>query len=308
MIDLLARLKDVRACGHNRWAARCPAHDDHDPSLSIAHRERKWLVHCFASCSIEAITSAIGLTIADLFDDAPPHSRQRTLPDIRRGDARHEDEGAEICRRMDAARRIWGAARPRNMARVDAYLAWRCLARPLTGHIRFHTGVWHKETGGEWPAMVWLITDGVSGKPLGVHVTFLDNTGVGKAPITPAKKTFGLIRGGVIRLTPPPPPESGEWLVIAEGVETALSAVAAGSSHAWAAISSGNMKRSLDLPEGVRAVIIISDMDDDGGVAAARVLAQRLSRQGRKIRIAQPPEGLDLNDLLIGKAAEEVAA
>jgi hypothetical protein len=43
-------------------------------------------VHCFAGCSIEAITSAIGLAIADLFDDAPPHSRQRTLADIHGGD------------------------------------------------------------------------------------------------------------------------------------------------------------------------------------------------------------------------------
>jgi hypothetical protein len=306
MIDLLARLKGVRTCGRDRWMAECPAHDDHDPSLSIARRDDKWLLHCFASCSIETITSAIGLTIADLFDDAPPHPRQRTLGDLRRNDARHEDERAEKCRRMDAARRIWRAARPGNMSRVDAYLASRCLVRPLTGHIRFHTGVWHKQTGREWPAMVWLITDSVTGNPLGVHVTFLDDAGVGKAPITPAKKTFGLIRGGVIRLTSPTA-DSSEPLILAEGLETALSALSARYAYAWAAISSGNMK-VIDLPEDVRTVIVIADMDDDGGMAAARVLAQRLSRQGRNVRIAPPPPGLDLNDLLTGKAAEEVAA
>jgi hypothetical protein len=43
-------------------------------------------------------------------------------------------------------------------------------------------------------------------------------------------------------------------------------------------------------------------------MAAARILAQRLSEQGRNVRIAQPPEGLDLNDLLLaGKAVEETA-
>jgi DNA primase len=307
MIDLLARLKGVRACGRDRWTAMCPAHDDHDPSLSVAHRDRKWLVHCFASCSIETITSAIGLTIADLFDDAPPHPRQRTLGDLRRGDARHEDERAEKCRRMDAARRIWRAARPGNMAQVDAYLASRCLVRPLTGHIRFHAGVWHKQTGREWSAMVWLISDGVTAKPLGVHVTYLDDAGVSKAPITLAKKTFGLIRGGVIRLTPPPPADSGKPLILAEGLETALSALSAGYAYVWAAISSGNMK-VINLPEDIRAVIIVADMDEDGGMAAARILAHRLSQQGRNVRIAQPPRGLDLNDLLTRKAAEEVAA
>jgi hypothetical protein len=67
MIDLLPRPKSVRACGH----------DDHDPSLSIAHRNGRWLVKCFAGCRVEA--SAIGLTIADLFDDAPP-ARWLTTP------------------------------------------------------------------------------------------------------------------------------------------------------------------------------------------------------------------------------------
>jgi hypothetical protein len=270
--------------------------------LRIYRRQPDFAGFKCARCGIEGSVSNV----------AHSQRHRRTSVETHRVDptvdaALREDERTEIARRMDAARRIWREARRYDMDRVDAYLASRCLARPLTGHIRFHTGVRHKETGREWPAMVWLITDGVTGKPLGVHVTFLDDTGVGKAPITPAKKTFGLIRGGVIRLTPAPPADSGEPLILAEGLETALSALSAGYAYAWAAISSGNMK-VIDLPEDVQTVIVIADMDDDGGTAAARVLAQRLSRQGRNVRIAQPPPGLDLNDLLIGKAAEEVAA
>jgi hypothetical protein len=79
MIDLLPRLKSVRACRRDRWTARRPAHDDHDPSLSIAHRDGPWLVKCFAGCPVEAIASDIGLTVADLFDDAPP-TRWLTTP------------------------------------------------------------------------------------------------------------------------------------------------------------------------------------------------------------------------------------
>jgi hypothetical protein len=69
------------------------------------------------------------------------------------------------------------------------------------------------------------------------------------------------------------------------------------------------MKGSLDLPVDVRSVVIVADVDDGGiGMAAARVLAGRLSRQGRRVRIAPPPQGLDLNDVLTGNVADEEAA
>jgi hypothetical protein len=312
MIDLPARLKGVRRSGRDRWAARCPAHDDRSPSLSVAHSEGKWLLHCFAGCSIDAITTALGLKVSDLFDDA--YSRRRPLADAYLVDPvadamRREEERAEIARRIDGAGRIWRKSRRHGIGRLDAYLASRCLTRPQTGHMRFHAGVWHKESGRKWPAMVCLITDGVTGEARGVHATFLDDVGVGKAPIDPDKKTFGIVRGGVIRLTPRPPPGSGEPLVIAEGIETALTALAAGSYFVWAAITCGNMK-VIDLPTDIRSVVIVADMDDGGiGLADARVLAERLSRQGRRIRIARPPQGSDLNDLLrAGKDDEESAA
>jgi hypothetical protein len=44
-------------------------------------------------------------------------------------------------------------------------------------------------------------------------------------------------------------------------------------------------------------------------MAAARDLAGRLHRQGRRVRIAMPPvPGADLNDVLTGKADEEAVA
>jgi hypothetical protein len=267
---------------------------------------------CFAGCPVEAITAAIGLTVADLFDDAPTHPHRRTWVDARRVDPnadamRREEDRADVARRLDTARHIWRQARRREWERLDAYLASRGVSRPPTGHVRFHAGVWHRESGRSWPAMVWLITNSITGEPLGCHVTFLDDASVGKAPVEPEKKSFGLVRGGVIRLTPLPSMDGEEPLILAEGVETALSALAAGHGHAWAAVSSGNMK-AIDLSDDIRAVIIIADMDDARGMAAARVLAQRLSRQGRNVRIAQPPQGLDLNDVLAGKAVGEVAA
>ncbi len=41
------------------WKACCPAHDDHNPSLSITERDGKILVHCHAGCSQESVISAL---------------------------------------------------------------------------------------------------------------------------------------------------------------------------------------------------------------------------------------------------------
>jgi hypothetical protein len=50
------------------YQARCPAHDDRDPSLSLAEGDDgRVLLYCHAGCSVEAITSAIGVRMRDLF-------------------------------------------------------------------------------------------------------------------------------------------------------------------------------------------------------------------------------------------------
>jgi len=48
--------------------ALCPAHDDHDPSLSVSEGDGgKVILHCFAGCELEAILDAAGLGWSDLF-------------------------------------------------------------------------------------------------------------------------------------------------------------------------------------------------------------------------------------------------
>jgi putative DNA primase/helicase len=55
-------------------------------------------------------------------------------------------------------------------------------------------------------------------------------------------------------------------------------------------------------------VIVLAD-GDEAGEAAARDCAFRWKRQGRPVRIARPPRGMDFNDLLVncGPSNEEVA-
>ena len=64
---LLDRLSGVRPTGTGRWIARCPAHEDHSPSLSIRDVGDRMLVHCFSGCPVGDVLSAVGLTLADLY-------------------------------------------------------------------------------------------------------------------------------------------------------------------------------------------------------------------------------------------------
>jgi len=76
--DLLARLDGVRRSGRG-WMARCPAHDDTRPSLTVNEGHSGLLLTCQSRrCSIEAITAALGLSVADIFydSDLPPHTRR----------------------------------------------------------------------------------------------------------------------------------------------------------------------------------------------------------------------------------------
>lgn len=70
--DVLSRFEGIRKTGTTTWIARCPAHDDHRPSLSIAvGRDDRVLVHCHAGCAYSEILEAADLESHDLI---PGHS------------------------------------------------------------------------------------------------------------------------------------------------------------------------------------------------------------------------------------------
>lgn len=69
---LLSRLEGVRATGPGRWVARCPAHQDRSPSLSVRELDDRVLIHDFAGCSASDVLAAVGLSLRDLFEDRQP--------------------------------------------------------------------------------------------------------------------------------------------------------------------------------------------------------------------------------------------
>ena len=95
---------------------------------------------------------------------------------------------------------------------------------------------------------------------------------------------------------------AGDVLMVGEGIETCLAAMQAtrpsGLGGALHFRSAGS--RSA---QDVRDVIVLAD-GDEAGEAAARDAALRWKREGRRVRIAHPPEGMDFNDMLLGAAPE----
>jgi hypothetical protein len=112
---------------------------------------------------------------------------------------------------------------------------------------------------------------------------------------------LGPCRGGAVRLAEP-----ADVLIVGEGIETCLAAMQATGHAAWAALSTSGLRR-LDLPKGVRDVIVLAD-GDDPGEAAAQVCAWRWEQESRRVRIARPPQGLDFNDLLLGRVSRTEGA
>ena len=79
--EILARLDAVRSRGANKSSARCPAHADRSPSLSLRVAEDgRILVHCFAGCTVHEICRALGLSVGELFPDPPKKGRKGASP------------------------------------------------------------------------------------------------------------------------------------------------------------------------------------------------------------------------------------
>ena len=70
--QVLERLREVTGKEPRRsgkgWSARCPAHDDKKPSLSVGvGADGKVLLRCHAGCPIETILGELGMTVSELF-------------------------------------------------------------------------------------------------------------------------------------------------------------------------------------------------------------------------------------------------
>lgn len=78
---VLDRIEKPRQRQPGQYSARCPAHADKGPSLSIREtQEGAVLLHCFAGCTPIEIVNAMALELRDLFPprEPPANAPKRT--------------------------------------------------------------------------------------------------------------------------------------------------------------------------------------------------------------------------------------
>lgn len=113
-----AELVQARRTGVGKWQARCPAHNDRSPSLSIrAGDDDRVLVLCRAGCSLDSILAALKLARRDLFAGPAPSPQQaatlRAALKARQSAARAERKARQVAldreRKLDAVKEALGA-------------------------------------------------------------------------------------------------------------------------------------------------------------------------------------------------------
>ena len=170
--EKIAKALRGRKCGQG-WVARCLAHDDHHPSLSIHEKDGTVLVHCHAGCDQSDVIAS--LRRRGLWGDSGASRPRKARLDV--NGPPQIDEGDLERRRFAVS--IWRSAVPAHGTPVETYLAPRGLTLPPTPSLRFHPRLRHRPAGGTWPGMVALVMRGTDGTPLGIHRTFLDLDGTG---------------------------------------------------------------------------------------------------------------------------------
>lgn len=279
----------VRACGGELYAGGRralipgPGHSRQDRSVSLYETDDgRVLVHCFSPRDDWRAVAAWLKTHGLERSERPPASDGAPTPPRPEG--------------LDRARTIWSEARPVEGTYAERYLALRAIPPTfrMSAALRFHPGVTSLDDHRRRPALVAAIAD-AAGALQGVQVTLLSPTGAGKAAIATPRRVIGAMRGGAVKLMP-----AGPDLVLAEGVETALSAAAVFGVSAWAALSASNLA-AFTPPDVVERLIIAADRDAPG-LDAAETLAARLADR-LEVSIRSPDYFEDWNAAAMAQAS-----
>jgi len=102
--DFISRFPGARKTGNGKWSAKCPAHEDRDPSLSLGVLpDGRILIHCHAGCEPLAVLGAVGLDLSDLFPDKGLADYMRGWFNRRAREARINEERIVAIARADLA-------------------------------------------------------------------------------------------------------------------------------------------------------------------------------------------------------------
>ncbi|MBS3024444.1 DUF7146 domain-containing protein [Acidiphilium multivorum] len=187
----------------------------------------------------------------------------------------------------EAARRLFALSLRIAGTLAETYLRNRSITAPLADvpALRFHPVCFYRahdvaprET---WPALIAAVTD-PHGAITGVHRTWLDRDGAGKAPIATPRRALGHLLGNAVRFG-----MASDVMIAGEGIETMLSLRCVLPDMRMAAALSANHLAALSLPPALRRLYIARD-NDTAGRHAAMCLRDRARAGGIEARILWP--------------------
>lgn len=281
--------------------AHCPAHDDQNPSLSVTQDGDRVLCKCFAGCSQGAVISALrgkGLWNSSAKVQQPTDAQDKA-PDPQPKDSNVTLPTATWLRKN---------AEYKTRSSVESYLR----NRGISGKLPKNLGqVSARQLGdlGYSPSAPGMVAPIIPShtldrawndrpKCIGCQLTRLKQLSDGEF-VRDQRNFFGKMGGGVVPFGGKP----GELLLIAEGVETALSVFEAINEPTWAALSTGNMP-AICIPAQVEVVVVCAD-NDEAGRNAGKTLAERVAGLGKTALLAIPDDdGADWNDALVTHGEE----
>lgn len=290
----IARAFGGRHIGGGAWLARCPlpshgkGRGDRNPSVKISDNPGKRDgidVVCFGGCdwqNIKAEYVRLGLLtpISDIPQDDRPIIRAQAPPPV-------EPDPEALS--------LWKKAQPVTGTKAESYLRSRGITIDLPPTIRFLPDHVHLDQL-HLPAMICAVQAG-NRRVLSVQVTLLDPRADRKAQVSIPRKTTGPLSDGAIRLA-----KHGSILGLAEGTETALSAMELFDMPCWSSLGCKRLG-SVKLPIEVDEVHLFADNDAPGREAADKA-ADAYNRQGRRVLLRFPPEQFnDWNDVLKNRSA-----
>lgn len=193
----------------------------------------------------------------------------------------------------EAARRLFAMSQPVAGTLAETYLSHRGITRVHDASaLRFHPRCYYRadehvptET---WPAMIACVSD-VEGHLTGVHRTWLDPAGRGKAPVETPRRAMGALLGHAVWFGTP-----HDVLAAGEGIETMLSLRYALPDMPMAAALSANHLSALLFPTNLRWLYVARDTDAAGDLAAS-TLSVRAENAGIATTVLSPRLG-DFNE------------
>jgi hypothetical protein len=207
----------------------------------------------------------------------------------------------------ESARRLFAMSQPILRTIAETYLRHRGITDlRWTESLRFHPYCYHRtETIAgtrteSWPAMIAAVTD-YRGTITGVHRTWLDPSGQGKAPLETPRRAMGDLLGYGVRFA-----NSDDVMTVGEGIETILSLRCAMPNMPMAAALSANHLGAFLIPASLRRIYVARDKDAAGD-RAFTALTERAGEAGIEA-LSLMPALRDFNDDLQHLGLDELRA